>query len=736
MYETFYGLREKPFSLVPDPDFLFLGRLHGAALNMLEYGLRGQASFTLISGEVGCGKTILIRRFLRMVDDSTTLGIVTNTPRSKGHILERILLAFNLNYRGKSEVEQYETLINFLEEQQTRGRRAVLIIDEAHNLDEDSLEELRMLSNINVDKSLALQVILVGQPEILELLNTRSLRQLAQRISVNFKLLPLTFFETRRYIRHRLRVAGGSPDIFEPKAIAVIHLLSGGIPRLINVLCDAALVYGFGDGRESLDAAMIQAVASDMLRGGLEALPAMVNILVTGDILEAADKLVASLDPDDLDDERVELPPLAPHRANLTPISEAIMPESGRTGPGQDNRDDSEDNAKAGENLAALRAVIPIVDTSTTGRDGAGSRRMILVLAIFAAVAVIAGGLLWFYWPAIERMRASWADSANQLATTDTSVAVDTHPATPVSPQLGGGTPVGQKESPAVPVPARRPAGEAAENDSSLAEASIEEIARSPSSEAIAVSPTNTPAKPPSKAHTLQSGAEGGEQEPQAVLDDGTAGSGAITVPTTLHDALGRSGDGEGEFGAALVGLFERWKQHYPALAGAAPCDKALNVGLFCYEREGNLDKLIRLNRPAIIGLRRADRGTAYALLAGREGDTVRLLIDDYDIMVPRDEVNSLMAGPFLLLWNPPSGYQGLLVEGWRGETIVWLRAELEKILGGDADVGEGELFDAALTQAVREFQGRHGLQVDGIVGVETLIEINSANLGAEVPRL
>lgn len=724
MYEIFYGLREKPFSLVPDPDFLFLGGLHGAALNMLEYGLRGQASFTLISGEVGCGKTILIRRFLRMVDDSTTIGMVTNTPRSKGHIFERILLAFNLNYRDKSEVEQYEILINFLEEQQTLGRRTILIIDEAHNLDENSLEELRMLSNINVDKSLALQVVLVGQPEILELLNTRSLRQLAQRISVNFKLLPLTFSETRRYIRHRLRVAGGSPDIFEPTAIAVVHLLSGGIPRLINVLCDTALVYGFGESRETLGTAMIQAVASDMLRGGLEALPAMVQNLATGDILETANNLVASIDPDELDDEYVELAPLASFRANLTSI------------PDQNNRDESEDNVKAGESLGAPRTVIPIVDTSATGRDGAGSRRMIWVLAIFAAVAVIAGGLLWFYWPSIEKMQAFRADSTNQLAASDTSATADIHPATPVSPPLAGDIPVGQKKSPAVPLPARRLTGEAAEDNSSSAEVSHKETARPSSSEAIAVSPTDNPAKPPSKAHISQSGAGKGEQEPQAVPDDGIAGSGAITVPTALDNALGRSGDGKGEFGAALVGLFERWKQHYPALAGAAPCDKALIAGLSCYEREGNLDKLIRLNRPAVIGLRRANRGTAYALLAGREGGTVRLLIDDYEIMVPRDEVNSLMAGPFLLLWNPPSGYQGLLIEGWRGEIIVWLRAELEKILGGDADVGEGELFDAALTQAVREFQGRHGLQVDGIVGIETLIKINSANLGEEVPRL
>lgn len=732
MYEIFYGLREKPFSLVPDPDFLFLGRLHGAALNMLEYGLRGEASFTLISGEVGCGKTILIRRFLRMVNDSTTVGMVTNTPRSSGHILERILLAFNLNYRGMSEVEQYETLIHFMEEQQARGRRAVLIIDEAHNLDEDSLEELRMLSNINVDKSLALQVILVGQPEILELLNTRSLRQLAQRISVNFRLLPLTFSETRRYVRHRLRVAGGSPDIFEPKAIAAIHLLSGGIPRLINVLCDAALVYGFGGGRETLDEAIIQAVASDMSGGGLETLPAMDHDPETKDFLKAADKLVTSLDPDEPDDEWVEPPLLASGRADSTPTSNAMMPVIDRTGPGQNNRGNS--NAEVGEGPGAP-TVIPIVDTSATGRDDAGRNRLILMLAIFAAVATIAGGLLWFYWPAIERMRTSLADGANQLATSDTSAAADLRPEMPISPQTGGDTPVGQKGSPAVPFPAQRPAAEAAENNN-LADAPVEEIARPPSSETDAVLPTDRPAEPPGKADIALSGKREGEQDTQAVLDDDTADSGAIAIPTTLHDAINRSGDGEGNFDGALAGLFQLWKKDISALTDVAPCDKASKAGLSCYERKGSLRKLLRLNRPAIIGLHRTDDRTAYALLAGRDGDTVRLLIDGYEVLVPPGEVDPLMDGSFLLLWKPPPGFHGLMVEGQRGETIVWLRAELERIFGGEVSVGSGEIFDATLALAVRDFQDRQGLKVDGIVGVETLIEINNTRLGNEVPRL
>jgi type II secretory pathway predicted ATPase ExeA/peptidoglycan hydrolase-like protein with peptidoglycan-binding domain len=738
MYETFYGLREKPFSLVPDPDFLFLGRLHGAALNMLEYGLRGEASFTLISGEVGCGKTILIRRFLRMVDDSTTIGMVTNTPRSKGLILERILLAFGLNYRDKSEVEQYESLIEFLEEQQTHHRRSVLIIDEAHNLDENSLEELRMLSNINVDKSLALQVILVGQPEILELLNTRSLRQLAQRISVNFRLLPLTFSETRRYIRHRLRVAGGGPDIFEIKAIAIIHLLSGGIPRVINILCDTALVYGFGESQETLNAEIIQTVASDTMQGGLETFPVMDYDLGTEEILEAADKLVESLDSDELGDENDEPSPPTSDRANQFPVPEATIPEADCTGSDLIDPYDSDNVAEAGEDPDVPRRLIPIVDTSANKGDGAMSHRVIMVLVVIAATTIVAGGILWFFWPTIERMRVSWTDSANQLAISDEWAAADTAPAVPQPdlPKPGVDGPVGQLETPVVPLSARRLIGAAAESGSSLPEASIEETAEPPPSEVIDVSPPDTPDKPQSNANTSLSEAGEGVQEPQAVLDDVITGDDAITVPKTLDDALGRLGDAEGDFGAALAGLFEQWNQDFSAIAGAEPCDKAFNAGLSCYERDGNLDKLIRFNRPAIVRLRRADRGTAHALLAGLKGDKVRLLIDDYEIMVPRDEANSLMAGPFLLLWSPPSGYQGLLVEGRRGETIVWLRAELKKILGGDVDVGEGEVFDAVLTQAVREFQEHYDLQVDGIVGIETLIKINSVKLGDEVPRL
>ena len=270
MYELFYGLREKPFSLIPDPDFLYLSRLHKAALNMLEYGLRGEAGFTLISGEVGSGKTILVRRFLKMMDKNTVVGLITNTHSSIGNLLEWILLAFGLDYRGKDKVELYQVFSEFLADLQAEQRRAILIIDEAQNMELDTLEELRMLSNINADKNLVLQIVLVGQPEILEKLNRPEMRQMTQRISVTFRLWPLTFAESCGYVRHRVMVAGGSPAIFDDSACGAIYHFTEGLPRPINILCDAALVYGFGEGKAVIDIDTILDVIEDRQRSGLQ----------------------------------------------------------------------------------------------------------------------------------------------------------------------------------------------------------------------------------------------------------------------------------------------------------------------------------------------------------------------------------------------------------------------------------------------------------------------------------
>jgi len=242
---------------------------HQRALSMLEYGLMNQAGFTVITGEIGAGKTTLIRQLLERIDHDITVGLVSNTHQSFGEMLQWVLLAFGLQYRGKEKVEMYETLVEFLIEEYGRNRRTVLIIDEAQNMSPQGLEELRMLSNINANKDQIFQLILVGQPELKDKLRKPELTQFAQRIAVDFHLETLNLQETWKYIRHRVTLAGGDPDLFDSTACAAIHYYSRGVPRLINVLCDTALVCGFGEGLEYIDAELIHDVVKDKKLGGI-----------------------------------------------------------------------------------------------------------------------------------------------------------------------------------------------------------------------------------------------------------------------------------------------------------------------------------------------------------------------------------------------------------------------------------------------------------------------------------
>lgn len=243
------------------------------ALNMLEYGLRSQAGITVINGEVGSGKTTLVRRILQEIDQEITVGLISNAHNAFGDLLQWVLNAFEIDANAADKASRYQAFVDFLVSEYSENRRTVLIIDEAQNLDMQTLEELRLLSNINVDKYLLLQLILVGQPELLDMMQRPELRQLAQRVSVDYQLKPLKYKETLEYIRHRLGVAGGAPDLFDKYAMAVIYYYSQGIPRLINTLCDFALVYGYAEEIKTVDMSLVLDVIRDKLQGGIFPLP-------------------------------------------------------------------------------------------------------------------------------------------------------------------------------------------------------------------------------------------------------------------------------------------------------------------------------------------------------------------------------------------------------------------------------------------------------------------------------
>jgi type II secretory pathway predicted ATPase ExeA len=269
MYESYYQFREKPFSLLPDAGFLFLSNQHRMALTLLEYGLMNQAGFTVISGDIGTGKTTLIRQVLNNIDPLVTVGLISNTHQTFGDLMQWIALAFDLPRQGRDKVQLYHDFMEFIIQEYGQGRRTVLIVDEAQNMSAETLEELRMLSNVNADKDQVLQIILVGQRELRETLQRPDLVQFAQRIGVDYHLQPLTAAETGEYIQHRCRLAGGNPELFTEQARQAVYACTGGIPRLINLLCDTALVYGYAEQHEVIDEKMITDAARDKQQGGL-----------------------------------------------------------------------------------------------------------------------------------------------------------------------------------------------------------------------------------------------------------------------------------------------------------------------------------------------------------------------------------------------------------------------------------------------------------------------------------
>jgi len=267
MYESFYNLKQKPFSLLPDSDFLYLGGRHMEALSLLEYGLIQGASIVLITGGIGCGKTTLVRHLIKNQDLDMVVGNITNTHQSFGELLKWVMLAFDLEFRDRDKVELYRDLMDFLRTQYHQGKRVTLIIDEAQNLSMEALEELRMLSNINVDKEQMLQIILVGQPELRDVLRRPELHQLAQRVSVDYYLDTMNPKEIFEYIRHRVTIAGGDENLFDIEAVREIYEASKGVPRLTNTICDTALVYGYAEQAKTIGLSIIKEVVRDKNEG-------------------------------------------------------------------------------------------------------------------------------------------------------------------------------------------------------------------------------------------------------------------------------------------------------------------------------------------------------------------------------------------------------------------------------------------------------------------------------------
>jgi general secretion pathway protein A len=279
IYNDFFGLTERPFSLVPDPDFLFWSDQHKRAYAMLEYGLMTGAPITLITGEVGAGKTTLVHHLLKQLPIEMTVGLISNAQGDRGKLVRWVLMALDQEApTNEPYVDLFNRLQNYLIDEYAAGRRVILIFDEAQNLSREALEELRMFTNINSNKDELVHLVLVGQPELRDIIRRPDLKQFAQRVAASFHLKAMDAPTVNAYIEHRMQKAGSQPGVFSDRACRLIYEATGGVPRLVNQLCDFVLVYAFTDGQARVGEEMVRRVLDDGVFFGQVTEPAQEGI--------------------------------------------------------------------------------------------------------------------------------------------------------------------------------------------------------------------------------------------------------------------------------------------------------------------------------------------------------------------------------------------------------------------------------------------------------------------------
>ena len=265
MYTEFFGLSAKPFDLLPNPEFLYLSKGHRKALSYLQYGVQEHAGFTLLTGEVGSGKTTLVRDVINNISSDVTLSMIFNTRVDGYQLIAMINADFGLQTEGKDKVQLITELNDFLLDECSSNRQPIIIIDEAQNLSAEALEEIRLLSNLEADNFKMVQIILVGQPELKQIIAKPSLRQLRQRISISCHLNPLNREESEEYVYHRLATVGHRDCvIFQDGVFDTIFRFSGGVPRLINLICDFLLLSAFVEGTNKIDMTLVNDAVSEL----------------------------------------------------------------------------------------------------------------------------------------------------------------------------------------------------------------------------------------------------------------------------------------------------------------------------------------------------------------------------------------------------------------------------------------------------------------------------------------
>jgi type II secretory pathway predicted ATPase ExeA/peptidoglycan hydrolase-like protein with peptidoglycan-binding domain len=777
MYHEFFGITENPFSITPDPRYLYMSKGHQEALAHLVYGVKEGGGFVLLTGEVGTGKTSVCRCLLEQLPETADVALILNPRLDEIELLASICDELGVAYPdGTRSLKVLVDLLNrHLLEVHAEGRHAVLIIDEAQNLSAGVLEQVRLLTNLETATRKLLQIILIGQPELSGLLERDDMRQLVQRITARYHLLPLNRGETRAYIAHRLAVGGLAPGLFSPAALGAIYRRSHGVPRLINSLCDRCLLGAYVQDRKAVGSKMVRRAAREVLGGSADRRgwsAAALPWLAASAVLAAA---LAITDPADLGllsgvaDVKGDVESLLFDRSEASPngdaeVAEAVTrdakpvervteeapgaagPDDTATGPGTPAQAETQAPPAAVEAAEAETAAVEVAEAETAAVEVAEAETG----AVEVAEAETAP---------IEMA----APQTVAVETTDLDAAAQTAPVEVATPQTA--TPQTAPHETA-PLETAERAG----------------AADTPSAEAATRPSVDTAAAPPAEPPASEAGAplDAGSPDPDAAPAEAAALAGPDTGPEMdgseitgpdpeiavrrepegaapeapvqaagLSDPAGDLTLGDlalGELftrralpvdgGSAFAVLLGLWGLEADHVDGELDCTRSAGLGVKCMVGKTVWDTLVGFNRPALITLTGPNGSRARVVLASVDADRVTLRAGVQRVVTDAQTLRPLWSGEYLLLWRPPAVYQRVLAFGAQGQDVAWLEGRLADIHGEPRAEGPTAVFDSALREEVMAFQESRGLKADGIVGTRTLIHLNTVAREPGVPLL
>ncbi len=697
MYPKYFGLKEHSFSITPDPQYLFLSGQHREALAHLLYGAGGGGGFVLLTGEVGTGKTTVCRAFLEQLPDGVDVALVVNPAMTATELLHAVCDEFRVKLPpGEPSVKTILDHLNrFLLDAHARGRRPVLIIDEAQNLRPKVLEQIRLLTNLETSKQKLLQIFLIGQPELRALLASPDLRQLNQRITARYHLTPLGPKETAAYVDHRIAVAGVDRPLFSRPALRRVHRRTRGVPRLINLLCDRALLGAAVSRRMQVTPGIVDTAAREVIDRTDPALPhrhnavgiaaALAGTLVFGVWIGAAD-----------------LPQRLPETwAASVPRDWLAMLDWPRS-----------DNTLAETADSATDASVDHVATAdASAGDGESSAPPSAAPAVVAQVD-IDGGL---------------ADADADADSGDSADSIDMRGVEEGSAEGGEAYTAGSADLAAlddevgadvrqVSEPASATGVDAADGSASAGvEAGL--LASKTAEE-----PTDAPDVLPDELEPIP------EARPPRI---------ATARVTPKVDALPAEqlGDALVQESAVVDELLRLWEIELSPGARFLDCAAVPAFALACERSTGRWSDLRRFDRPVALKLRLPGKDPGFVVVGRLDEEHALLHQNGAAMRVPIAELDERWSGDYLLLWRPPPYGGRIIGERSSADAVGWLRERIALLPDSDLTVDPAR-YDADVLAAVRRFQTAQGLAADGIAGPRTLIVLSNVLADLDVPRL